>query len=355
MALLIFYLVLALGVSFICSILEASLLSMPQTYVKTLESRGSRVGKRLAKLKEDIDRPLAAILSLNTIAHTVGAAGVGAQAATVFGEGYFGVISAVLTLLILFVSEIIPKTLGAIYWKELAGFTANACQITITMLGPFVWVSKKLTDIFQRRENKTGTVSRDEFTTLAKLGFREGVIAENENTIIRNLFRFRKVHVKDIMTPRTVVGRLPATMTCEEAMKEVSFRRFSRIPIYGENPEEINGYVVKQQILEEVACDRHSTPLSKIRHPLRSVPEYATLADLFSDLFYHKEQIALVSDEFGSMSGVVTNEDLIETLLGLEIMDEFDEIEDMREFARKKWKERAENLGVGVLDGTSSE
>ena len=348
MALLVFYLFLALGFSFLCSLLEASLLSMPPSFVKTAEAKGTKTGKRLARLKDDIERPLAAILSLNTIAHTVGAVGVGAQATVVFGHGYFGIISALLTLLILFFSEIIPKTLGATYWKKLSEFTAFTCQMIIVGLLPLVWISEKLTALIQPKGKREGIVSREELVTLAQLGLSEGVIAENESKIIRNLIRLRKIQIEDIMTPRTVVEKLPESITCGEAVKRKSIPRFSRFLVFADNPDQITGYVLKQRILEEVAFDRHTTLISKISRPIRIVFEKASLSELFRELFYFKEQIALVVDEYGGMSGVVTNEDLIETILGIEIMDESDQVEDMRELAREKWKERAERMGIVV-------
>jgi CBS domain containing-hemolysin-like protein len=348
MILLIFYLMLALGVSFLCSVLEASLLSMSPSFVKDAHEKGKKTGVILTGLKENIDRPLAGILSLNTIAHTVGAAGVGAQAASVFGKGYFGVISAILTLLILFFSEIIPKTLGALYWKQLAGFTAYTCQFIIVGLYPLVWVSEKLTKLLSPKGGGEGQVSRDEVVAMAQIGLSEGVIAENESKIIRNLIRFRSIQVDDIMTPRTVVSKLSEGMTCGEAVNAESLSRFSRIPIHSGDAEHITGYVLKQQVLEQVAFDKHDTQLSAIKRPIRLVSEDDSLSSLFNTLFSNKEQIALVVDEYGGMSGLVTSEDLIETLLGLEIVDESDQTEDMRELARKQWEERAKKLGLVV-------
>ncbi len=348
MTLLVLYLLLALGVSFLCSILEAGLLSMSPSYVKFEEETGSKRGILLGKLKGNIDRPLAAILSLNTIAHTVGAAGVGAQATVVFGNGYFGIISAVLTFLILFFSEIIPKTLGALYWKQLAGFTAYTCSVIITFLYPLVWLSEKLTKVLQPSGDGEGNVSRDEVVALAQLGLDEGVIAESESTIIRNLIRFRNIRIKDIMTPRPVLSTLSETTTCAEALERKSILRFSRIPVYLEDVDHISGYVLKQKILEQVALDKHDTPLSEIKLPIRLVAEESSLSRLFNDLFSHREQIAMVVDEYGDVAGLVTNEDLIETLLGMEIMDESDHTEDMRELARKRWEERAKKMGLEI-------
>jgi len=348
MTLLILYLALALGFSFLCSVLEASLLSMSPSFIKDAEEKGTKTGVILASLKANIDRPLAGILSLNTIAHTVGAAGVGAQAASVFGQGYFGIISAVLTLLILFFSEIIPKTLGALYWKQLAVFTAYTCKFIIFSLYPLVWISEKLTKVLSPNGPIEGQVSRDEVVAMAKLGHSEGVIAERESRIIRNLIRFRSILVDDIMTPRTVLSKLPETMNCGDAVKEEALKRFSRIPIHTDNAEEITGYVLKQQVLEQVAFDKHDKPLSEIKRPIHLVHEDDSLSSLFNDLLLHKEHVALVVDEYGGVSGLVTHEDLIETLLGLEITDESDEIEDMRELARRRWEERAGRLGLVV-------
>ena len=212
-------------------------------------------------------------------------------------------------------------------------------------LYPLVWISEKFTKLVQP-ENSEGQVSRDEVVAMAQLGLSEGVIAENESKIIRNLIRFHHVQVDDIMTPRTVVSALPETLSCGEAIKEKRMLQFSRIPVYAEDPEHITGYVLKQQILEQVAFDKHDTPLVEIKRSIRLVSETASLSSLFNSLFSHKEQIALVVDSYGGMSGVVTHEDLIETLLGFEIMDEFDQTEDMRELARKRWQERAKKMGI---------
>ena len=291
----------------------------------------------------------------NTIAHTVGAAGVGAQAASVFGHGYFGIISAVLTVLILFVSEIIPKTLGAVYWKRLAGITAVCCELLIVGLLPLVWISEQLTDFFKPKGRIEAIMNRDELVALAELSFKEGVIAEKESAMIRNLLRFHNVRVEDITTPRTVAAKVPESMTCGDVIKDGSVIRFSRILVHSEDYDDITGYVLKQRILEEVAFDRHSTLIADIKCPIRIVSAQASLSNLFRDLIDHNEQIALVVDEYGTISGLVTNEDLIETLLGLEIVDESDQVVDMREFARQKWRERAGRMGIGPIDASQEE
>lgn len=348
MTLLIFYLLLALGVSFLCSVLEACLLSVSPSFVKNLEDQGNRAGRIMARLKNNIERPLAAILSLNTIAHTVGAAGVGAQAAQVFGQAYFAVISAVLTLLILFFSEIIPKTIGAVYWKQLAGFTAYTCRFIIIGLYPLVWISEKLTRLISPGADSMPKVSRDEVVAMAQLGQAEGVIAEDESRIIRNLIKLQKILVEDVMTPRQVVGLLPEALSCGEAVSTKPVSRFSRIPVHSGDPDKITGYVLKQEILGEVASDRHSTELTQLKRTVAFVSEKQSLSEVSRTLLHKREHLAVVVDQHGGLAGVVTNEDLIETLLGLEIVDEVDQVADLRKLARSQWVERARKLGIDL-------
>mgnify|MGYP003853036613 CR=1 FL=1 len=343
---LIAYLMLALGISFLCSILEAALLSMPPSFVRQQERSGSKTGRRLGELKRNIDRSLAAILTLNTVAHTVGAAGVGSQAVKVFGDAYFGVISAVLTVLILVLSEIIPKTLGAQHWRSLVGFTVHSCRIVIFSTYPLVALSKHITDLLQSRGQKEGSVSRDEIVALAQIGQHEGVLEESESRIIRNLIRFRDVRVENIMTPRIVLGALPENASCREAIEQKQAIRFTRIPLYSENKDDITGYVLKSDILQKLAGGEPETRLAEIRRPLRIVSELDTLSKLFDELLTHHEQIALVVDEYGGTSGIVSLEDVIETMIGLEIVDESDSAIDMRELARKRWNQRAKEIGL---------
>ena len=343
---LIGYLILALGVSFLCSILEAALLSMPPSFVRQMERAGGRFGKRLAQLKDDIDQSLAAILTLNTVAHTVGAAGVGSQAVAVFGEAYFGVISAVLTLLILLLSEIIPKTLGAQHWRSLAKFTTYSCRAIVIGTYPLVMLSKRITALLGSQGHEAASVSRDEFITLAHIGKSEGVLADNESRMIRSLIRFRDLKVESVMTPRTVIGSLPESLSCGEATAQPQATRFTRIPLYADNKDEISGYILKTDLLQELADDRPETTLGKLKRDIRSVSEFDSLSKLFDELLTRNEHIAIVVDEFGTASGLVTLEDVIETLIGLEIVDESDTEVDMRELARKKWEERARNIGL---------
>jgi len=351
MTLLIFYVTLALGVSFLCSVMEAVLLSMTPSFVAQTETKNPKLGKKLRNLKDDVDRPLAAILSLNTIAHTVGAAGAGAQAASVFGDAYVGVISAVLTFLILVLSEIIPKTLGAVYWRQLSTVILRILGPTMFLMWPLVKMAQVLTRILAPGK-KHALISREELTALAALGAQEGVVHEDESRILKNLFRLGKVRVKDIMTPRTVIHAVSASHTVEEALAAHPEIRFSRLPVYGENRDDISGFVLKTDLLLCAAEQRGGTLVSELSRPLKTVPEGLALTHLFEKLMDQRSHLALVVDEYGGTAGIVTMEDLLETLLGLEIVDEADAVHDMQELARQKWRERAAKLGL-VLENDS--
>lgn len=325
--------------------MEAVLLSVTPSYVAALEREGSAVGERLHAMKENIDRPLSAILSLNTIAHTVGAAGAGAQAAVVFGEAYTGVIAAILTLLILVLSEIIPKTLGAVYWRTIAPTVVRILVPTILLMWPLVKLSQGLTYLLSQDEDEAA-FSREEFTAMAELGEEEGVFEEKESRILRNLFRFNSLRVKDVMTPRTVVFDLPEGKTIGEVVEEHDEFRFSRIPVYDDTPDDVTGYVLKDEMLLRAAQEELEVPLEDIAREILVVRETLPLPDLLERLLDRLEHIALVVDEYGGVAGVVTMEDVVETLLGLEIVDEADSVEDMQALARQQWFKRARDLGV---------
>ena len=345
MGLLLLYVALAIGVSFLCSVMEAVLLSVTPSYVAALEREGSTVGKRLHQFKENVDRPLAAILSLNTIAHTVGAAGVGAQAAVVFGEAYTGIVAGVLTLLILVLSEIIPKTLGAVYWRTLTPALVRLLTATIIVMWPLVKLSQGLTYLLSQDEDEAA-FSREEFTAMAELGEEEGVFEEKESRILRNLFRFNSLRVKDVMTPRTVIFQMPEHRTIGDVVEEHDEFRFSRIPVYDGDPDDITGYVLKDEMLLRAAQEEFDVSLSEISRDILVVHETLALPDLLERLLDRLEHIALVVDEYGGVAGVVTMEDVVETLLGLEIVDEADSVEDMQALARKQWFKRARELGM---------
>lgn len=345
MALLGFYLFLAIGVSFLCSILEAALLSITPAHIAVLNERGSRTGKRLRRLKRDIDQPLAAILSLNTVAHTFGAAGVGAQAQVIFGRAWLSLASAIVTLLILVFSEIIPKTLGATHAKSLAGFTAGACIVLIYLTWPLVQLSKLITR-WVAHDKPVPTVSREEFRVLARAGSREGVFEEEESNIFLNLIRFRAIRVEDIMTPRVAAVMMRCDQTVGEIIDLYGDMSFSRFPVYGDSDEDIRGYVLKADIMLAQAQGRGETPLDELKREVLFVPEFISLQALFSQLLSRQEHFAVVVDEYGGLAGVVTMEDVLETLLGMEIVDESDTVEDLRHAARERWRERARKLGM---------
>ncbi len=345
MALLIVYIAVALVVSFLCSIMEAVLLSVTPSYIAVKEQEGHKHADLLRKLKVDIDRPLAAILSLNTIAHTLGAAGAGAQAARIFGDAYIALISAILTLAILVFSEIIPKTLGAVYWRRLAPLVARALVPMVWSMWPLVKLSQGLTRILSRGKPET-SVSREEMTALADLGHREGVFEADESRILKNLFRFGQLRVRDVMTPRIVVFSLPETKTVREVIDEHQQFQFSRIPIYGQSRDDVSGYVLKDEILLRAALEDLDVSLSELCRDMVVVPEGMRLSDLFERLLDRGEHIALVVDEYGGVEGIVSMEDVVETLLGLEIVDEVDSVEDMQALARRQWFRRAQRLGL---------
>lgn len=345
MFLLFFYLFLAIFVSFLCSILEAVLLSITPSYIESLEQKNGGLGFKLKRLKQNVDRPLSAILSLNTIAHTVGAAGVGVQAAKVFGEEYLGWVSAILTFLILVISEIILKTLGVNYWRALSGFTAYTLNFLIIILYPFVLLAQALTKLLSKGE-KQPLISRSEIYAMADMGHKEGIFLESESRILKNLVRLKSLKVDDIMTPRTVVVAASENMSLKKLYEDKSYLRFSRIPIYDQNIDNVSGYVHKHDILDKLAKDAHQIPLKEIKRDILMVSEDMPITALFEKLIAEREQFALALDNYGGMAGVVSMEDVLETLLGLEIVDEYDNTKDMQEYARTRWKERAKLLGI---------
>ncbi len=336
MALLFTYLFLALFVSFICSILEAVLLSTPVAYLNVQQEKGSKAAGHFIELKNNIDRPISAILTFNTVAHTVGAAGVGAQAVKIWGDEYFGLVSAVLTILILVVTEIIPKTMGARYWRELSLFAAPVMRFMIVAVYPFVYLSAFLTRMISKNSAEQ-TTSREEISALANIGAEEGIFGDKENKIIQNLIKLRHVKVSEIMTPRVVVAMADEAMTAEDFLKNKDFLRYSRIPVYSENPENISGYVIRQDVFEKLAENEEGVTLKDIKRDIVVVHESKAVLQLWEILLDKKEHIAWIVDEFGGMEGIVTMEDVLETLLGFEIIDEKDTVTDMQQYARERW------------------
>lgn len=351
MGLLIFYVTLALIVSFLCSILEAVLLSITPSHVAVMEREGNPAAESVKALKADIEKPLSAILTLNTIAHTVGAAGAGSQAAIVWGEGsvwifsFVALFAAALTVAILIFTEIIPKTLGAQYWKGLTPLVARSLKVLVFVMGPIVWFLQLLTNLISRGEKDHG-VSRDEIAAMADLGHQSGSVDAAESRILKSLFSFRSLRARDIMTPRTVLFHFQQDQTVDEVLAAHPHIRFSRIPIYGSNRDDMVGYILKDDLLLHAARDQADMPLSKLKRDFIVVPDGLALPLLFERLLDQGEHIALVVDEYGGVAGIVSMEDIVETLLGLEIVDEADANTDMQVLARERWSKRARALGL---------
>ncbi len=339
MELLIFYLVLAVGMSFLCSLLESVILSSSPAYVAVQKKQGKPFAKILAHQKEHIDRPLAAILTLNTIAHTVGAAGVGAQVLRIWGEPAVAMGSGILTFVILVFSEIIPKTLGAVHWKKLSAFCAYTVRALIVVTYPFVWLSEKIHDLIDS-EGKSRVTTREEMIVTAEMGADEGSIRPKESAVIRNLLMLDKITVADIMTPSSVIFGLDATTTIGQVFREHKMIRFSRIPIYTENMDKIDGIVHRYKLMEAYNQDLDDMPVSKFSTQIHAIPEDVPVSAALDQFIKRKEHIFLVVGEYGTTEGLVSLEDVIETLLGVEIVDEFDSVEDMRKYARELWEAR---------------
>lgn len=337
MALLIVYLLLALVISFLCSIMEAVLLSTPASFLIVKQEEGHSWAHAFSSLKTHIDKPLSAILSLNTVAHTVGAAGVGAQAVKVFGETAFGITSAILTILILVITEIIPKTIGARYWRKLTRITSYLIKATIFITYPLVIVSTWITKAFSKN-HKGLTTSREEIAALANIGANQGLFDKNEGKILQNLLKLKDVKVKEIMTPRVVVAVANEDLSLAEFLENKNYLRFSRIPVYAGNDENITGYVIREKVFEHLAEDQHELKLKEVKREILAAPSSIPLFAVWEKLMENKEHIALIVDEYGGLDGIVTMEDVIETLLGLEIVDEKDTVADMQEYARRRWE-----------------
>ncbi len=336
---LIAYLLLALVVSFLCSIMESVLLSTPHSFLLVKQDKGHQWAESFIELKTNIDKPLSAILSLNTVAHTIGAAGVGAQAIKVFGEASFGIVSVILTILILVVTEIIPKTIGAKYWRNLSKVSYYIIKAMIIITYPLVMMSVVITKIISNSKEELST-SREEIAAMASLGADEGLFSDKENKIIQNILKLKNIKVTEIMTPRVVVAIAEENLQLQDFLKNKGYLNYSRIPVYSGNDENITGYVLRQQVFENLAEDKHTLQLKDIKREIMVFPDTTVLYFLWEKLLEKKEHIALIVDEYGGVDGIVTLEDVIETLLGLEIVDENDTVTDMQKYARERWKSR---------------
>jgi CBS domain containing-hemolysin-like protein len=335
MTTLIVYASIALGVSFLCSILEAVVLSIPHTYIAVLEKDGDKNGVVWTNLKEDdAVKPLTAILTLNTIAHTMGAAGVGSEVQSIWGEGALTIASIILTIAVLFLSEIIPKTLGTAYWKQLAPFTGKLLAVLVRLLAVLIIPIQMLKAILPKGDHTL--VTRDDVAALADLGGEEGIIEEDEEKVIHNLLKLRDIKVVDIMTPRVVMTSVQATSTVKEILDEHKIIRVSRIPVFDDTIDDSSGIVIRSEILMAASRDEWDLPMSEFKKPVISLKTTANVDEALEIFLEERQQFALVRDEFGGTAGIVTMEDVLETLLGEEIVDELDVVDDMRELAREK-------------------
>jgi CBS domain containing-hemolysin-like protein len=355
MGLLIVFFLLSIVFSFLCSIWEAVLLSITPSFVRRTQNENPSLGNLLLSFKSDIDKPLSAILTLNTIAHTAGAIGVGAQAGQIFGNNQFNllgiglsyesIIAALMTLAILILSEIIPKTIGANNWRTLAGFTAQSVKVLMILLSPFVWLSKLITKSLGKPEGKS-VLSRGDFEAMADAIQESGQMDVTDHTVIKNVLAFDELKAEDIMTPKTVMVMADENGLCKDLYQRKDFWSFSRIPLYQRIRDTVTGMVLKADVLKELAEGRGDTPLTEIKREIQVIEDDLSLREAFSRLKEKKEHIAVVVDEHGVVRGLITLEDIFETIFGIEIMDESDSIEDLRLLARQRWEERAKSLGL---------
>ena len=338
MTLLLVYLFIAIGISFLCSVLEAVLLSITPSYVEQVSTNRPRAGGMLAKTKGKLDESLSSILILNTFAHTMGAAGVGSQAVRVFGEKWETLIAVLLTLAILYFSEIIPKTLGATFWRTLAVPAAFLISWLVKLVYPLVWLSTRLTRLFS--SNNDNEITREEIIALASLGHKDGTLFSRENEYLSNILGLREIRTEQVLTPRSVVHMLDQAMTVSEALDHPQTKQFTRIPIYAGDFDAITGKVIKRDLFEAERAGHGSDPISQYAKPITRVSEKLPVQQLLDLFIKNHAHLFLVEDEFGQTAGIVTLEDAIETLLGREIVDESDVVEDMQALARGKYRER---------------
>ncbi|WPP50382.1 hemolysin family protein [Catalinimonas niigatensis] len=355
MTILLGFFLLSIIFSFLCSVWEAVLLSVTPSYIKRKEQEAPATGKLLAELKDDIDKPLSAILTLNTIAHTVGAIGVGAQAGKLFGTSYIDIlgiqltyeslIATLMTLAILFLSEIIPKTIGANNWKSLAPLTARAIRVLMWVLTPFVWLSNQLTKILKKDKDKS-VFSRQDFAAITEVANESGAFDKGDYTLIKNVLHFDELTAEDVMTPRTVMVMAEENQTLKEYYEQNQPMNFSRIPLYHESKDAVTGILLKDDLLLNLVEGKSDELLKNVSRELSVVWNHMPLRKVFETLNEKREHLAVVVDEYGGLMGLVTLEDVIETLFGLEIMDETDAISDLQSYARQKWEQRAKKLGL---------
>ncbi len=334
MGLILLYFLGALSLSFLCSVLEAVLLSTPMSYISMRENQGSKTATLMKQYKNNVDRPVGAILSLNTIAHTIGSAGVGAESIKIFGEQYFGLISVILTLLILVLSEIIPKTIGASYWRSLAMPSTRIIRVLILITYPLVLLSELITKVFTPRGNQA-SMSREEVSAMVDVGTTEGIFRESESKLIKSCIALSGVKARQIMTPSIVVESACQDLTVKDFQAKQSWS-FSRIPVYAGDKDYITGYVLKDAVLKLLSEDQFHVKLSDLKRPILTFREEESVFQIWEKMLEKREHISVIIDEYGGLRGLVTMEDIIETMTGVEIVDEDDVAVDMQALAKEK-------------------
>lgn len=340
MTLFFVYITLALAASFLCSILEAIMLTVTHAHIEILKKRKVAAGFILEKLKDKIDQPLAAILTLNTISHTAAATIVGAEVHKRHGDEYTAVASAILTIIILVFTEIVPKTIGSYYWKTLSVPCAYICNLLVKILYPFVLMSKSISRIFGAKHSNQQRITREEMLAHVEIGETEGILQKKETLIIKNLLRLNSIYVKDIMTPRSVLVAFPKDQTIQEVINEYKSVPFSRIPIFEKDIDHVIGMIFRFEFLEHFGNDQMTMKLEEFSHPIHTIHQNQSVALTLDEFIKRREHMFLAVDDYGTTMGIVTLEDTVETLLGVEIMDETDDVADMRKFALERWEKR---------------
>lgn len=338
MSLLIFSLVFTILISFLCSLLEAVILSINATYVELGVQNQKSYALRLQRLKADIDRPLAAILTVNTASHTLGSVIIGAQVSDLWGDNRLAIFSVIFTLVILIFSEIVPKTLGASRWRFFAPFAAYAISGLVVISYPVVKLAEFIADVIGVGHKHK--ITREEMIITAEMGASHGTLNKKETTIIKNLLMLDAMYASDIMTPKSVVMAFEWETTVGDVMKSHQPIRYSRIPVYNKDIDHIEGFVHRYKIMEAYSQDKEQIPLRDLMLPIHTVPDTISVSAVLDQLIHRNEHIFVVIDEYGSTIGIVTLEDAIETLLGVEIVDEFDSVVDLRQHALEKWRKR---------------
>ncbi len=339
MTLLLTFFFGTLLISFVCSLMESTILSVSYSYTGVLVKQGKRSGSILRNMKRKINPPLSAILTFNTVANTVGAAAVGAQAYKVFGSQGTAVVSGIFTLMILTFSEIPPKTLGAVYWKKIAPAAAYIITGMIILAYPVVRFLEAISLVISRKGTRV-SVSREEIIVLAETAVHDGVLQKKEAQIIENVLLLHEIRTGDILTPRSVISALQKDQTVAEAMESQPPIHFTRIPVYNRGLDDVIGLVLHDHLMEAYYTGKRDAKIETLMMPIHAVPESKPIADLLDEFIARREHLFEVVDEYGGTAGIVTLEDVLETLLGVEIVDEFDSVEDMRAYAVEKWKKR---------------